>query len=55
MFKTLILQCLHTWAIKNVCFGRDGSDGQACHVPGAPWPSKSSQKDPNGLPFDVTF
>ena len=25
------------------CLGPDGSDGQACHVPGASWPSKSYQ------------
>ena len=37
------------------CLGRDGSDGQACHVPGPPWPSKSAQKAPKGRPCDVSF
>ena len=37
------------------CLGRDGSDGQACHVPGASWPSKSSHHGPKGFPFDVIF
>ncbi len=35
--------------------GRYGSDGQSCHVPGASWPSKSSQKCPKGFPFAVPF
>ena len=38
-----------------LCLGCDGSDGQACHVPGGSWPSKSSQKCPTGLPFAVPF
>ena len=37
------------------CLGRDGSDGQACHVPGASWSSKAFQKGTEGLPFDVIF
>ena len=31
-----------------VCLGRNGSDGQACHVPGASRPSKSSQRVTKG-------
>jgi hypothetical protein len=37
------------------CLGRDGSDGQACHVPGPPWPSKSAQNCHKGRPCDVSF
>ena len=32
-----------------VCLGRNGSDGQACHVPGASWPSKSYQRLTKGM------
>ena len=35
--------------------GRYGSEDQSCHVPGASWPSKSSQKCPTDLAFAVPF
>ena len=35
-----------------LCLAPDGSDGQACHVPGASWPSKSHQK---GSPLSSWF
>ena len=38
-----------------VCLGRNGSDGQACHVPGASWPSKSYQRLTKGMLWRSLF
>ena len=57
--KTRVLRCLgsqrHQKRRVFSCLGRDGSDGQACHVPGASGASKSAQKAPKGRPCDVSF
>ena len=37
------------------CLGRNGSDGQACHVPGASWPSKSYQRLTKGVLWRARF
>ena len=38
-----------------VCLGRNGSDGQACHVPGASSPSKSYQRLTKGMLWRSLF
>ena len=38
-----------------VCLVRDGSDEQACHVPGASWPSKSYQRLTKGMLWRSLF
>ena len=57
--RTRVLQVFKPLARQKRCvfssLGRYGSKGQSCHVPGASWPAKSSQKCPTGLPFAVPF
>ena len=48
--RTCVLQSHQTRRVF-VCLGRNGSDGQACHVPGASWPSKSYQRLTKGPPL----